>query len=97
VPIEHGCGDDADGKWRYGKARAGSCSARRLRISDGFAYEQLNGRLCLIRPKSGKPRYVPLMPALAEFLRRYLVSTGDRPNPCGLVWRKPNGEPYLWG
>jgi integrase len=97
VPFEHGCGEAGDGAWKFGKFRAGSCSARRLRIPDGFEFEQLNGRLCLIRPKSGKPRYVPLMPAFAEALRRYLVSTADRPNPYGLVWRKPNGEPYLWG
>lgn len=96
VPFEHGCGR-ADDAWRCGKKRAGSCSNRRLRIPDGFEYQQLNGRLCLIRPKSGKPRFVPLMPALAEALRRYLLKTADRPNPYGLIWRKPNGEPYLWG
>ncbi|WFR68785.1 site-specific integrase [Curtobacterium flaccumfaciens] len=97
VPFEHGCGRLDDNTWRCGKKRAGSCSNRRLRIPDGFEYQQLNGRLCLIRPKSGKPRYVPLMPALAEALRRYLIKTADRPNPYGLIWRKPNGEPYLWG
>lgn len=97
VPFEHGCGRLDDDAWRCGKKRAGSCSGRRLRIPDGFEYQQLNGRLCLIRPKSGKPRYVPLMPALAEALRRYLIKTADRPNPYGLIWRKPNGEPYLWG
>lgn len=97
VPFEHGCGRLEDDSWRCGKKRAGSCANRRLRIPDGFEYQQLNGRLCLIRPKSGKPRYVPLMPALAEALRRYLIKTADRPNPYGLIWRKPNGEPYLWG
>lgn len=96
VPFEHGCGR-ADDAWRCGKVRAGSCPKRRLRVPDGFEYQQLNGRLCLIRPKSGKPRYVPLMPALAKALRRYLAETANRPNPYGLIWRKPNGEPYLWG
>ncbi len=97
MPFEHGCGRLHDDIWRCGKKLAGSCSNRRLRLPDGFEFQQLNGRLCLIRLKSGKPRYVPLMPALAEALRRYLVKAADPPNPYGLIWRKANGEPYLWG
>lgn len=34
VPFEHGCGRIEDGTWRCGRSRAGSCSNRRLRVTD---------------------------------------------------------------
>jgi hypothetical protein len=77
VPFEHACGRAEEDIWRCGKTRAGSCSNRRLRFPDGFECQPLDGRLCLIRPKSGKPRDVQLMPALTEALRRYLIRTAD--------------------
>lgn len=96
IPSEHGCGEK-DETWPCGKERAGACPKRRLKIPDGFEYIHLHGRLALIRPKSGKARRVPLIPQLAEALRRYVIATADRPNPYGLIWRKANGEPYLPG
>jgi integrase len=30
---------------------------------------------------------------MAEALRRYLEATKDVPNPYGLIWRRPDGEP----
>lgn len=83
----HGCGGTC------GKARPGSCPERHLLLADGLEYRQLDGRLLLVRPKSGKPRTFPLIPQLAEALRRYLISTADIPNPHGLIWRNQDGSP----
>jgi hypothetical protein len=66
VPFEHCCGRTEDDTWRCSKTRASSCTDRRLRSPDGFEYQQLDGRLRLIRPNSGKPRDVPLISALAK-------------------------------
>ena len=93
----HGCGDQVAGGWPCGKKRGGSCSHRTLKIPDGFDHIPLYGRLSLIRPKSGRARAVPLIPALAEALKRYLAATADRPNPYGLIWRHENGTPFLPG
>lgn len=89
IASEHGCGGTCNTK------RAGSCPQRRLKVPDGFDHIHLHGRLALIRPKSGRARTVPLLPQLVLALRRYIAATADRPNPYGLIWRKPDGEPYL--
>lgn len=85
--FEHGCAGDC------GKTRGGSCPSRRLIVAPGLDYRQLDGRLCLVRPKSGKARTFPLPPVLNAPLRRYLAETVDRPNPHGLVWRNEDGSP----
>lgn len=89
--FEHGC----DGACAY--KRGGSCPQRRLIVAPGLDYRQLDGRLCLVRPKSGKPRTFPIPPVLIEPLRRYLAATVDRPNPHGLIWRNPDGSPITAG
>lgn len=89
--FEHGCDGSCNMK------RAGSCPQRRLMMADGLEYRQLDGRLCLVRPKSGRPRTFPLIPQLAEALRRYLAATEDRPNPHGLIWRNADGSPMTSG
>lgn len=91
--FEHRCGELAGGKWPCGKQRAGSCPDRRLIVADGLEYRQLDGRLCLVRPKSDKVRTFPLIPQLAEALKRYLTATADVPNPHGLIWRNADGSP----
>jgi integrase len=89
--FEHGCDGTCAAK------RGGSCPERRLILADGLEHIQLDGRLCLVRPKSGKPRTFPLIPQLVEALRRYLIATADRPNPHGLIWRNPDGSPITSG
>ena len=89
--FEHGCGGGC------GVLRGGSCPQRRLILADGLEHVQLDGRLCLVRPKSGKPRTIPLLPQLVEALRRYLAATAAQPNPHGLIWRNPNGTPITSG
>jgi integrase len=95
--FEHGCGETQSAVWACGKKRGGSCPQRRLIVADGLEYRQLAGRLCLVRPKSGKPRTFPLIPQLAEALKRYMVATSDMPNPHGLIWRNPDGSPMTSG
>lgn len=95
IASEHGCGESVDGKWPCGKTRGGSCSHREFKMPDGFEYKHLSGRLFLVRPKSGKARQVPLVPALAEALRRYVIATAEWPNPYNLIWRHPDGSPIL--
>jgi integrase len=85
--FEHGCGGTCN------VSRGGSCPQRRLILADGLEHRQLDGRLCLVRPKSGKPRTFPLIPQLVEALRRYLTATADRPNPHNLIWRNEDGSP----
>lgn len=89
ITSEHGCGGICTYK------RGASCPQARLKVPDGFEYIRLEGRLCLIRPKSGKPRTVPLVPQLVEALRRYITATKDVPNPYGLLWRHTDGSPIL--
>jgi integrase len=89
--FEHGCGGTC------GAQRGGSCPQRRLILADGLEHIQLDGRLCLVRPKSGKPRTIPLLPQLVEALRRYLAATADQPNPHGLIWRNSDGSPITSG
>jgi len=86
VRFRHGCGGTC------GKSRGGSCPKRRLIMADDLEYRQLEGRLCLVRPKSGKARTYPLIPELEEALRRYLAANTG-PNPHGLIWRQPDGRP----
>lgn len=86
VTFRHGCGDTC------GYKRGGSCPQRRLVVAPNLTYRQLDGRLCIVRPKSGRPRTFPLVKALETELVRYLAgATG--PNPHGLIWRNPDGSP----
>lgn len=94
--FEHGC-EAVGGSWACGKKRGGSCPERHLIMAPGEVYRQLDGRLCLVRPKSGKPRTFPLPPVLVEPLKRYLEATIDRPNPHGLIWRNEDGSPITSG
>ena len=86
VRFEHGCGGTC------GKKRAGSCPDRKLRIGRKLKHRQLDGRLCLVTPKSGKPRTFPLIDALERMLVDYLKANTS-PNPHGLIWHNPDGSP----
>jgi integrase len=63
-----------------------------LRVPDGYEYRQLDGGLCLVRPKSqaGK-RVIPLVPWMAAALAswRNLAPV----SPHGLVWPRLDGRP----
>lgn len=89
IPFMHGCGGTCKVK------RAGSCPERKYKVPDGFEFEPIAGRLCFIRPKSGRTRHVPMVAPLVAAMERYLDATKDRPNPHGLVWRNEDGSPIL--
>jgi integrase len=91
--FEHGCGEASAGAWPCGMKRGGSCPQRRLILSRNLTHRPLDGRLILVRPKSGKPRTFPLIPQLEAAIVRYLEATADRPNPHGLIWRNEDGSP----
>jgi integrase len=63
-----------------------------LRIPDGYEYRQLDGALCLVRPKTEKgQRIIPLVPWMADALTAWqLVAPAS---PHGLVWPRPDGRP----
>lgn len=96
IPRVHGCQGRIDGAWACGHRFAARCPKARWRVPDGYIMEQLEGRLCLITPKSGKSRPVPVVPELAEVMRRYFDATRDWPNPHGLVFRNRDGSPRTW-
>lgn len=85
--FEHGC----DGTCGYKKG--GNCPNRQLDLARNLEHRPIDGRLILVRPKSGKPRTFPLIPQLEAALVRYLEATKDVPNPHGLIWRNPDGSP----
>lgn len=93
----HGCGEAVGGLRPCGMKRGAACPNARLMVAQDLEYRRLEGRLCIVRPKSGKSRPVPLIAPMAEALRRHLDATADLPNPHGLIWRHVNGSPFTAG
>ena len=87
IPFRHGCG----GSCR--NSRAGSCPERILDVQPDLQVIQLDGGLCLKRPKSTSGvRMLPLPdPLAAALLLHREQATG--PNPHDLVWRRLDGRP----
>lgn len=88
VSFEHGCGGTCANK------RGGSCPQRRPVLMPGLEYRQVQGRLFLVRPKSGKLRTFYLIDPLFERLVDYLDKTADDLNPGHLIWHRPDGSPW---
>jgi integrase len=66
IPYRHGC----DGT--CGKKRAGSCPQRALDVKPDFEYRQVDGALCLTRPKSQAGwRVIPLPAFVVMALRNH--------------------------
>jgi integrase len=86
VRSEHHCGPIENGKWPCGYKRGASCPNAKLMVPRGYEYERIEGRLCLTRPKSKKPRTVPIPPPVLTRLRAYLIATKDDYNPHGLLF-----------
>lgn len=83
---KHGCGDE-----ECGRRFAGDCPERALDVPPGYEYEQLDGGLCLIRPKGSVRKVVPLIPSLVAWLRRH---EGEQPpGKHDLVWTRDGGRP----
>lgn len=93
IPKKHGCGQPVKGRYPCGMKRGGNCPQGEWAVPDGFKMRHLVNRWCLKSTKSKKGRMVPIVPELAEVLRRYLDATRDWPNPYGLLFRNPDGSP----
>lgn len=86
LPFRHGC----DGT--CGRKRPGSCPMRELDVPPGFTHRQLDGGLCLTRPKTKKGRRaIPLHPFLVALLRQRAMA--GEANPHGLVFTRHDGRP----
>lgn len=92
----HGCGEPDGDRYPCGHHRRAAylCSNPIWDVPFGFDFIPTTGALCLVRPKTGKPRIVPIIPQLGEVLHRYLQLVKDEPNPYGLLFHKPDGSPY---
>lgn len=97
VPYSHGCATTRpapDKPWPCGRRFGADCPTRWLDVPAGMEYVQLEGNICLLRPKTtGSRRIVPLVPAMVAALRLHR-DTDVTPNPHGLVWHRPDGRPY---
>lgn len=98
VPFRHGCGDQTEDGWPCGLKRPGSCPERQLDVRRGFEHEQLDGGLCLLRPKSkAGSRMVALQPwavaPLQERFKLYRAERGTYAQDHGLVWPHSTGRP----
>jgi integrase len=91
LAFRHGCTRQGDA-WSCGRVRPGSCPDRQLDVQPGFEHQQLEGGLCLTRPKSrAGERVVPLPAAVVAILRRQRETAPA--NPHDLVWARPDGRP----
>jgi len=88
LSYRHGCGGSC------GKKRAGSCPQRELEVPPGFEHIQLDGGLCLTRPKSARSqRLLPIPPPLLGWLVARRAVQASQPNPHGLVFTREDGRP----
>lgn len=91
-PLVDLAGGSLDISWQlqslpYVKGRTGP-----LRVPDGYEYRQLDGALCLVRPKTEKgQRIIPLVPWMADALTKWKDIAP--PSKHGLVWSRPDGRP----
>lgn len=87
LPYRHGCGDTC------GKKRAGACPDRELAVPRGFTHRQVDGALCLTRPKSQAGyRVIPLPAFVVTALRNHHEAHGAALN--GLVFTRDDGRPH---
>lgn len=92
VPYKHACAPPC------GRRTADRCPARVLATLPGLEYRQLDGNICLQRPKTiGSVRLVPLPDPLVVALRtrreQYLEERHGYATDHGLVWPRLNGRP----
>jgi integrase len=99
IPYRHGCADKPTaGEWPCGRKRGDRCTEKELDVQPGFEYRQLDGNLCLQRPKTkGSTRVIPLPgPLLIALKERRALYEQERRNYTtdhGLVWAREDGRP----
>lgn len=85
---QHGCGGEC------GRKRGSDCLKRRLDAPADWKRRHVTGGLWLCDPKTSKAtRAIPLTYPLRPIIEQHLEDTANEPNPFGLVWRMPNGNP----
>lgn len=63
-----------------------------LRVPDGYEYRQLDGGLCLVKPKTEQgQRIIPLVPWMGDALKAWRDLAPKSPHD--LVWPRPDGRP----
>lgn len=88
----HACNGDGarDAETTCGRRFAGNCPDRVLDVPADYEHIQLDGGLCLTRPK-GSIHIVPLIPSMAAWLAKHM---GETPaGPYDMVWARPDGRP----
>lgn len=98
IPFAHGCGDETPEGWPCGRQRGGSCPDRVLEVPATYAHVQLDGGLCIVRPKSEAgirivPMIAPLRAALERRRQAYETERRGYRVDHGLVWPRPDGRP----
>lgn len=85
---QHGCDGQCGNK--YGA----HCPRRTVIAPADYELRNLYGGLWLTRPKSKAGwRLIPVVPYLARAIERQVIRDADIPNPHGLLWRRPDGQP----
>ena len=88
----HGCGEQVNGVWPCHHKSGAYCTKPQWMIPDGYAMEQLHDSWCLTRPKSKTGRIVPVVPSLAQVLKRHRTNTKKKTNPNGLIFCDDKGR-----
>jgi integrase len=92
IDKSHGCGDADKGTYPCGKKRASFCPQARWDLPNDFEYRECRGSWLWTRPKTqAGTRIVPIVPPLQVMLEQHRHNPD--PNPYGLVWRRPDGNP----
>lgn len=85
---EHGCNPFC------GRKRGSDCRQRKITAPADWQARHLTGGFWLTAPKTaGSKRILLPTPTLRAELQRHLDATVNDPNPFGLVWRMPDGNP----
>lgn len=85
IDFDHGCSSNPKMP-TCGRARGGNCPERvRVPVPPGYEMRELEGRFCLVRPKTAKgQRVIPMIPFVVEALRKWKEIAPA--NPHNLVW-----------
>lgn len=96
----HGCGAemgrDPQGRAVYpcARIRGTDCPQKRIEHPADWEHRHLTGGLWLARPKSDAgTRVVPVVEPFKTVLAQRIATARMEPNPYGLVWTTPDGQP----
>ena len=88
----HGCGQPQDRAYPCGMVRSSFCPGAYWKFPPGMQWRECTGTLVWTRPKTrAGVRMIPLIPEMADVLRKLREADGD--NPHGLVLHHPDGSP----